>query len=51
MIHQNADTKPGADWSKHAGVHLIRRYYPEYEPRAEDFAAAYWGTKPAKTAA
>jgi hypothetical protein len=30
----------------HAGVHLIRHFYPEYVPTAEDFAGAYWGTKP-----
>lgn len=28
---------------EHAGVHLIRKYYPEYEPNAEDFARARWG--------
>jgi hypothetical protein len=28
---------------QHAGVHLIRRYYPEYQPTAEDFAGARWG--------
>ncbi len=27
----------------HAGVHLIRRYYPEYQPTAGDFANARWG--------
>jgi len=30
----------------HAGVHLIRRYYPEYQPTAEQFQQAYWGKKP-----
>jgi len=30
----------------HAGVHLIHQYYPEYRPTREDFAKAYWGTKP-----
>lgn len=30
----------------HAGVHLIRKYYPEFTPTAEHFSAAYWGTKP-----
>jgi len=33
---------------EHAGVHLIRKYYPEYSPTAEDFAGAYWGKKPVK---
>lgn len=27
----------------HAGVNLIRRYYPEYVPTAEHFASAKWG--------
>jgi hypothetical protein len=31
----------------HAGVHLIREYYPEYKPTRADFAGAYWGKKPA----
>lgn len=29
----------------HAGVHLIREYYPEYVPTDGDFENAYWGTK------
>ena len=32
----------------HAGVHHIRHFYPKYQPTAEDFANAYWGTKPEK---
>ena len=32
----------------HAGVRLIRQYYPEYVPTAEDFAGAYWGKKSEK---
>lgn len=31
--------------SLHAGVRMVRVYYPEYQPSAEDFAQAYWGTK------
>lgn len=30
----------------HAGVHHIRRFYPDYVPTEDDFAGAYWGTKP-----
>lgn len=30
----------------HAGVHLIRKYYPEFVPTAEHFKGAYWGQKP-----
>lgn len=44
-IHSGINDAEG-DWSKHAGVHLIRQYYPDYEPTADDFAGAYWGTKP-----
>lgn len=43
-IIKGADPKPPVD--EHAGVHLIRRYYPEYVPTEQDFARAYWGTKP-----
>lgn len=31
---------------EHAGVRLIRRYYPEFAPTVEHFTGAYWGTKP-----
>jgi hypothetical protein len=30
----------------HAGVHLIRKYYPDFIPTRDDFDNAYWGTKP-----
>lgn len=43
-IDQTADPVMNADL--HAGVHLIRKYYPEYTPTAEDFKRAYWGKKP-----
>lgn len=46
-IDQNVDPLLNADI--HAGVHLIRKYYPEYSPKAEDFKQAYWGTKPETT--
>lgn len=40
-------TRKPLDWQNdHAGVNLIRKYYPDYVPTAEDFAQAYWGTKP-----
>lgn len=29
----------------HAGVHLIRQYYPEFTPGPEHFAEAHWGTR------
>lgn len=31
---------------RHAGVKLIRRFYPEYQPIDTDFSMAYWGKKP-----
>lgn len=37
---------PLADPSDHAGVNLIRRYYPSFTPTAEDFAEARWGDGP-----
>lgn len=30
----------------HAGVHYIRKFYPDYVPTETDFEGAYWGTKP-----
>jgi len=30
---------------EHAGVHLIRKYYPEFTPSEEHFQQAYWGSK------
>ena len=36
----------GATDADHAGVNLIRRYYPGYWPTPADWAGAYWGTKP-----
>ena len=44
-IESDADPLEKADF--HAGVHLIRQYYPDYQPSAADFTAAYWGKKPA----
>jgi hypothetical protein len=41
-----ADADPMLNADNHAGVHLIRKYYPEYMPTADDFAGAYWGSKP-----
>ncbi len=30
----------------HAGVHLIRKHYPDFTPTPEHFTGAYWGSKP-----
>jgi hypothetical protein len=43
ILKSGDDARPNEE---HAGIHLIRQYYPEYEPTGEHFAAAYWGTKP-----
>ena len=37
--------KAGLTTNDHAGVHLIRQYYPEFSPTKENFRQAYWGTK------
>lgn len=41
----SADTDPILSADLHAGVHLIRKYYPEYTPVKADFDGAFWGTK------
>lgn len=38
--------EPAISNEEHAGVHLIRKYYPEYQVNAAHFEAACWGTKP-----
>jgi hypothetical protein len=42
-IHQKPD--PMLNIDTHAGVHLIRKYYPEFTPTKEHFEKSYWGTK------
>lgn len=44
IVDRDRDPLENAD--DHAGVHLIRRYYPDYVPTEEDFGGAYWGSKP-----
>lgn len=41
-----ADSKrdPVENADDHAGVNLIRRFYPEFTPTADDFAQARWGS-------
>lgn len=39
------DRDPMTSIDTHAGVHLIRKFYPEYDPSPADFAGAYWGQK------
>jgi hypothetical protein len=43
-IDSGVDPLENADF--HAGVHLIRRYYPEYQPTRDHFLQGYWGSKP-----
>lgn len=43
IIDRDRDPVVFAD--HHAGVRLIRGYYPHYEPTALDFADAHWGTR------
>jgi len=31
--------------AEHAGVRMIREYYPAYVPTDDDFSGAYWGSK------
>jgi hypothetical protein len=44
----NSDRNPLEYLDDHAGVRLIRQYYPGFAPTAAHFGGAYWGTKPAK---
>lgn len=39
------DIDPVLNADLHAGVHLIRRFYPEFTPTREDFERAYWGKR------
>lgn len=43
LISSERDPLEWADL--HAGVRLIRKYYPEFQPTREQFAEAYWGMK------
>jgi hypothetical protein len=42
------DADPVLNQDIHAGIHLIRRYYPQFKATAYDFQAAYWGKKPTR---
>ena len=41
----DSDIDPIENADRHAGVALIRRYYPEYNPRAEEFGSSGYGQK------
>lgn len=38
---------PLTNCNRHAGVNLIRKFYPAFIPTAKHFQNAYWGKKPA----
>jgi len=40
------DSDPITLIDQHAGINLIRQYYPDFTPVAKHFEEAYWGTKP-----
>ena len=40
------DADPVLNQDIHAGVHLIRKYYPDFKATKEDFDNGYWGSKP-----
>ena len=40
----DSSRSPVANADDHAGVRLIRKFYPEYVPTEDDFANARWGT-------
>lgn len=44
IINQEANPLNWNWVDDHAGVHLIRKYYPEYVPTQEDFDTAKWGS-------
>lgn len=43
VIEKNSD--PVLNANNHAGVHFIRKYYPDFMPTQEHFDKAYWGQK------
>ncbi len=47
-LRSRPDVDPVLNADIHAGVHFIRRYYPNFRPTAYDFQAAYWGKKPTR---
>jgi len=42
----DSDLDPLENTDFHAGVHCIRKFYPEYRPSRCDFLYAYWGSNP-----
>lgn len=45
-LKMDRSVDPVLNADQHAGVHLIRKYYPEFIPTDLHFKAAYWGMKP-----
>jgi len=44
MVFDARDPLTNAD--DHAGVHHIRKFYPDFTPTREHFTGAYWGKRP-----
>jgi len=45
QLDMDSQVNPMTKIDLHAGVHFIRKYYPDYCPTQQDFDNAYWGTK------
>ncbi len=43
LVFDDRDPVENAD--DHAGVHLIRKFYPEFTPTHEDFQRGHWGKR------
>jgi hypothetical protein len=41
----NMTVDPMLNVDLHAGVHLIREFYPDFTPTAQDFEHAHWGER------
>jgi hypothetical protein len=43
---KSGEVPDGYKVTDHAGVHYIRKFYPDFFPATDHFTQAYWGTKP-----
>lgn len=50
-LRHRLDYDPTLNQDIHAGVHFIRKFYPDYKATPYDFQAAYWGKKPTRALA
>lgn len=44
-LESDHDRNPIEHQNRHAGVHHIKKFYPNYRPKPEHFDEAYWGAK------